>query len=284
MIIWNDTIAMGDCLNTFPLMVCIMRQAKEPVEIYWSNAEVGDLFCCEDIEWSRLDKLPTSNVIKISMHDFIWGRTGWHSKPMLDGHFSKALLEHYGFEATPQHIDVPVKISEDSDIPSYDFVIAPYVLNNASKNMSPAFWQELVNNLKNKYLGCSICVIGKSSLPSDEDLLKIEADIGRWKNNQYAKENLTQYLTGVDYFWDQSLLRVAGLLNNVKKCFISVDSGPSHLNARLRKPHIELFHWCILSRHVQNHPGHEIRHGVNRVTIDAVMNDIDNLLRIEGKI
>lgn len=120
------------------------------------------------------------------------------------------------------------------------------VLNNAWKNMSPQFWQELADALRGS---ASVCVIGTWALHPDSDLLKIEYDIQRFKTPEFASADLSKYLTGVDYFWDEPLTRVAQLLANVREWFISVHSGPSHLMRMIRRPHIELYPNKIMARH-----------------------------------
>ena len=42
--IFNDTVAFGDTLNSFPIVIALCKYFNEPVYIYWTNPKVGALF------------------------------------------------------------------------------------------------------------------------------------------------------------------------------------------------------------------------------------------------
>jgi hypothetical protein len=247
-IIFNDTVALGDTLCTFPTVRSMLIQTDEPSSVYWTNSDAGALFPHARYNAVQRADPPSAahdRVIRISLHDFVWSRPGWEHAPQEQFH-SFALRRH-GF-TIDDDLRLELAFPIDSTVPTYDFVIAPCVLNNAWKNMGRDFWQALVTELRWRY-GGSICAIGTSRLPSEADLLKIEPDIDRFRAIDYRRDNLTQYLVGVDYFWDEPLSRVAQLLSNVRGWFISVDSGPSHLMRGIRRPHIEIYRHSVAVRY-----------------------------------
>jgi hypothetical protein len=277
LVIKNSTVALGDTLNTFPTIMAIIKCFDEPVSLYWTNKDVGELFP-KKYNAPQIFEIPfDARIIEVNYHDYIHGRLPHN------GDFTSSVLHHAGYshlvphlKTYPDEIDIP----PDNSVPIVDFVIAPFVLNNPAKNMTPDFWQSLINKIKEKYDNASIVVIGKSTLPSDADLYKIENSIAHFKEPNYLKNNFTPYLENVTYFWDQPLTKVALLLKNVKYCMISPDSGPSHLMARIGKPHIELFnnwlsHNCILVRNVKNPLRLNLPHEIN---LEAVLNEIDKVV------
>ena len=253
-VIWNDTVAIGDCLNTFGTMAALINVVEKPVNVYFTNQQVGALFPYEKYGALAINELPSEwgALIKVSLHDWILKRGEWAGYNVSGGHmaFIEALMTRYGYQYVPGHFDTTITFPSDDTVPTYDFVIAPYKLNNAHENMTPEFWQSLVDALRTKYPSASLCVIGTDIVPRDEDLAKIEGNIDKFKNPSYLRYNFSRYLTGVDYFWNEPLTRVAQLMANVRKCFISADSGPSWVWTYLRsdKYHIELFHNWVLSR------------------------------------
>ena len=273
MLIFNDTVSMGDTLMTFPTVMEMLEQTPEPSKIYWTNPDVGSLFPYERYGAVFLQErvFDAERVARLSLHDYVWSRNGWNHS---HGGFHEAALTKHGFRVrAPAPVSVAFK--HDPSVPTYDFILAPHVLNNAWKNMQPAFWQCLIDALVHLF-NASVCIIGTSRLPSDENLLKIEYDLQRFKSPAYQAYNINKYLRGADYFWDEPLQRVAQLLSNVRVCFISVDSGPSHLMKAIRRPHIELFHDCLVLRHVE---GEEQRVVDCRVlTIPVVLRTIAELL------
>jgi hypothetical protein len=281
MILINSTVSLGDALRTFNIMIAFIKQSSEPIYIHWTNRDVGDLFPAERYGAKRLDELPLKSdqsIINISYHDYTQSRTAM--QPGLD--FSAAVSSYFGINLEianriENQLNEPINYSTDTDIPEYDFIIAPYVLNNASKNMTPEFWQTLIHELKARY-NASICVIGKLKPPTDAELLKIENDIGRFKSADFVKYNFTPYLEGCDYFVNQSLPRVATLLRKVKKCFITVDTGPTHLMNIIKRPHIELYSWCIIAKNSKNQDYTNMRQET-QVTIEKTMEVVEGMIK-----
>lgn len=248
MILINSTIAMGDLLQSFPTMTALIAHFPEQVYIHFVNKEVGSLFPLEQYGALPLSALPTDSkqrVLNINIHDFINGRTNLNN--MVD--FRSSMAMHFGYETLP---DFPVPINYDEDVPAYDFIIAPYVLNNANKNMRPDFWQGLVDELRATYTDCSIAVIGSLTVPKKEHLAMIERHTNKWDDPDWLKNNFTKYLSGVDYYTDQPLTKVATLLKRVRKCFICPDSGPAHLANIVGCPTIELYTWAMITKRSRN--------------------------------
>jgi hypothetical protein len=282
MILINSTVAMGDSLRTFPIMVAFIKETNEPVYVHWVNKDVGELFPLEQHGGHRMDELPIDSqqrVVNISWHDYTLGKThlqgGLDFSAAVSAGFGVNLEAAYRMELGTSSLDY--NYSDDPDIPEYDFIIAPFALNNFEKNLPPHFWQELINKLKEKYEGCSICVIGKMAPIPDALLNKIEYDIGKWKTDEFRKWNQTKYLTGVDYFVDQPLLKVATLLRKMKKCFICIDSGPTHLNNMIGRPCIELYTWAAITKHSKN-PEANKREEL-AVNVENTMQKIDEVIR-----
>ena len=253
MIIHNDTIALGDTINTFRITQALILKFKkekpnEMVEVHWST-EAGYLFPAYKYGAKNIiNSRPENANIRYSYHDHVLGRSD--TDRSLD--FSAAMAKKYDLNL--EGLVVELNLPTMTGIPHYDFVIAPQVLNNPGKNMTMDFWQELINNLKSNYPNYSICVVGKSVLPPDEDLTKVEPAVSRFKDENYLIANTSQYLNGCDYFWDRPLLEVAQLLENTKRMFISVDSGLSWVNNYIKTPHMELFTMppCIILQHYPN--------------------------------
>ena len=273
---------MGDTLRTFPIMVAFIKETPEPVYVHFTNRDVGELFPVEKHGGHRLDELPldsSQRVINISWHDYLLGKTDMQGG--LD--FNAAVCHKFGinleaaFRMERGAPTLDYNYSEDPSIPAYDFIIAPYALNNYEKNLPPQFWQELVNRLKEKYNNPSIGVIGKLTPLPDYYLHKIEPSIAKWKTDDFRQWNQTKYLDGVEYFVNRPLTEVAALLRNMKQCFICIDSGPTHLNNMIGRPAVELYTWAVITKHSKN-PEANKREEIT-VNVDVALQKIDEVIR-----
>jgi len=262
----NDTIALGDTLNSFPIVMAIRKHfPKDEIEIFWTNTDVGKLFPKKYNITQIYIKPP--HGIRISIHDVVHGRMKDSNKGFVQSTFAQNHITYDRNLCTD--IKMEVEYTPDATVPTYDIIIAPYKLNNSERNMSEAFWGILIEELSKKY---SLCIIGSTKIPSDEDLLKIENSITKFHDSEYRRLNFTPYLKNTAYFMDQPLERVCQLLANVKRCMISVDSGPSHLMACIGKPHIELHHFDILLRNI---PNSSKNHYNEHITVSQVLEKIE---------
>ena|ERR1700733_9022585 len=275
----NSTIAVGDGLNTFRVTQALINKflenGQQAIEIHWYNGDLGSLFPAEKYgAVNILNSRPIEADISISYHEHVLGRSD--TDRSMD--FSAAMSTKYGLnlEGIVPELNTPFI----PDIPDFDFVIAPYVLNNPSKNPGPAFYQSLVDALKEKYPNYSIGIVGKGSMPSDEDLLKVEYSIERFKDPEYIRINTTQYLTGVDYFWDKSLQEVAQLLKNTKRLFITPDSGLRWLNTFIKKESVELYTQphCLISSHFRDYHDNLREEQKTPITLEQTMQFIQKAL------
>lgn len=247
MIIFNDTVSLGDSLWTFPTVAAMCIANSDDVYIHWTNKDVGELFPKKYNTKSIIDLPQTTNQIvqKISIHDIVH-RGARNQEYNRAGFMSGALLAHWGFFALtnkPGYIEIEIEYPTDYSVPSYDFIISPYVLADGDRRWDEHKWQNLIFLLKGEYPNATFCVIGKSSIPCDADLLKINPyNIRDMKTNENIRLNTEKYLTGVDYYFDQPLAKVCQLLKNTRKLFLSVDSGPSNLMASIKRPHLVLYH------------------------------------------
>ena len=236
---------------------------------YWRNRELGDIFGKHDRRVFASNPLRESIVV--SYHHHVKGLAGTDSSK----DFTQAYSDKYdlNFDGC-----IPTLVCSGENIPVYDFVIAPQVLNNASKNMSMGWWQSLIDAIHKDFPACSICVVGKSSIPLDNDLREIEHDIERFKQSEFLKANTTKYLYDVDYFWDRPLTEVAGLINTTGLAFICSDSGLMWINSIIQTPQL-----CITDVPVRcitsSYSNKDVRHETSfSPTIDDAMRILKEML------
>ena len=266
MILWNDGVSIGDVIYSFPGTLEYAKHLKDKygnVALHWTNAAVGDLFPHGKYGFSRIWEDPREYNMpteRISFHDLV--HNGGPKHPPRHGHPTCVFLAHLGFVEMSSAPVAPELFIPEVDVPSYDIVIAPYVLADLNRMWPMYRWQQLVDSFKDEW---SIAVIGGSKLPPDADLRKISnAGVGHF--HDYHRQQMSQRIVGADEVFDRPLFEVARILQKAKMV-ITVDSGPSRMMHGIAGPrHIILAHatcspdWCT-------YPGALMVHGY--------MHDID---------
>lgn len=258
MILHNDTISLGDTINTFRTCQALIKKFNIK-QTMWTNDEVASLFPAHLYGVSKQKFADTTEeILTVSYHQHINGLA--ETDRNLD--FEEAYAKKYdlNLEGVVTKLFMP-----EMEGPSYDILVAPQVLNNEHKNPRPWFYQALVDALHERYPDFSICVVGKSTIPEDAHLTKIEHNIEKFKESEFLTANTTQYLTGVEYFWDRSLWEVCQLIKNTERIFISPDSGLAWVNNFIKKPHVQLYgppHRGVIMEHFPN------RHDCYRVDVN----------------
>jgi hypothetical protein len=247
-------VSIGDVVYSFPGTLEYAKKLKAEhgnVALHWTNAAVGDLFPHEKYGFGRIYEDPREYGLpmeRISFHDLVHHGGPKHSPR--HGHPTCVFLAHLGFVEMSSAPVAPEFYIPDLDVPSYDIVIAPYVLADMSRMWPMYRWQQLVDSLKDDW---RIAVIGGTKLPPDEELRKISnAGVGHF--HDYHRQQMSQRIVGADEVFDRPLVEVACMLQRAK-LVITVDSGPSRMMHGIQGPtHIILAHatcssdWCT-------HPG-----------------------------
>lgn len=125
MIIFNDTVAMGDTLCTFPIVMAIPQQIQEPGRIYWTNGAVGALVALRGLRSRPI--AGAGGTIPGRAHDPNQPSRLHLEGEMVDRSQQMKASRRPSLAGSVSHqIHATARISYpwDPTVPSYDFVLA----------------------------------------------------------------------------------------------------------------------------------------------------------------
>jgi len=252
MILWNDTIAMGDTILSFPGTLEHLKRNPQFTQIYWSNSAVGELFPHAKYNVERVYKQPENDYEKISIHEMV--HKGQKNTCHLD-HLITHFLAYLGYSELSRYpIDPEINVSEDLTVPSYDFLIAPYVLADFARFWPLDNWRKVIQEVQSRIPSATFGILGSKKLFDDSALAKITPGGTQHFYVDFNRQHHSNYpIHGAGIFeeFDKPLTYVVNLMRRTKRAVLTVDTGPSRLMQAVKSvPHLILAHnsvgydWC----------------------------------------
>jgi ADP-heptose:LPS heptosyltransferase len=254
MILINGNYKIGDCLYSFPAIIELAKQNNGLyIQMYHEGMwellpkEKYNIKKLNDLEHERIPHLSTWPVKIID---------AWTNEPphIFTGmHASQGYFDLLGLPVPPEipivEIEYPEIKLDDSMI--YDYIFAPFsISDDGHKEWRPySQWEVLAEKLQ----PAKIAIFANKEQP------------------QFMQKDYIDWLVNID------LKLVCNIIKNVKKCVVTIDSGPSHLthgvgaNHVLIYPHVTPPNWAKNPRNNSI----QVQANVRDLSVDRVLEAIN---------